>query len=294
MVSILLPTYNDDCTTLAASLAEAAQTALGSDYELLVADDGSTDEAVIKQNRAINDIANARYIERKKNVGRAAIRNFLAREARGEWLLFVDAGLVVEDKHFLCQYRDATKNFHGVLVGGTKVGEPQPGNIRWIYEHHAEPRHNAPQRQDRPYRDFRTACFMIQRSVFLDSPIDERFQSYGYEDVLFGISLQRRGIPIRHISAPLTFDRFEDSLHYMSKIEEAMRTLFHFQDELRGYSPLLHCADTLQRWHLAWAFSALFRLRGKRWRRNLTSNHPYLPWLNLYKLGYFLSLRERQ
>ena len=69
-----------------------AQAALLSDfeYEILVADDGR-DLSTITANRKINEIENCRYIEREKNVGRSAIRNFLAKEAKYEWLLFIDS-----------------------------------------------------------------------------------------------------------------------------------------------------------------------------------------------------------
>ncbi len=45
-----------------------AQAALLSDfeYEILVADDGSTDLSTITANRKINEIENCRYIEREK------------------------------------------------------------------------------------------------------------------------------------------------------------------------------------------------------------------------------------
>ena len=81
-LSILIPTYNNVCFELVKTLQ--AQAALLSDfeYEILVADDGSTDLSTITANRKINEIENCRYIEREKNVGRSAIRNFLAKIGR--------------------------------------------------------------------------------------------------------------------------------------------------------------------------------------------------------------------
>lgn len=65
-LSILIPTYNNVCFELVKTLQ--AQTALLSDfeYEILVADDGSTDLSTITANRKINEIENCRYIEREK------------------------------------------------------------------------------------------------------------------------------------------------------------------------------------------------------------------------------------
>ena len=65
-LSILIPTYNNVCFELVKTLQ--AQAALLSDfeYEILVADDGSTDLSTITANRKINEIENCRYIEREK------------------------------------------------------------------------------------------------------------------------------------------------------------------------------------------------------------------------------------
>ena len=89
-LSILIPTYNDVCMPLATSLQRQAET-LGTNYEIIVADDGSTDQDTILQNRSINSLPHCRYVERKENVGRAAIRNFLANEASHPFLVFIDA-----------------------------------------------------------------------------------------------------------------------------------------------------------------------------------------------------------
>ena len=64
-------------------------------YEIIVADDGSTDKHTCHINKEILELENARYILRKENVGRAAIRNFLAKEASYEWLLFIDGDMTV-------------------------------------------------------------------------------------------------------------------------------------------------------------------------------------------------------
>ena len=103
-LSILIPTYNNVCFELVKTLQ--AQAALLSDfeYEILVADDGSTDLSTITTNRKINEIENCRYIEREKNVGRSAIRNFLAKEAKYEWLLFIDSDLHIDNTDFVKKY----------------------------------------------------------------------------------------------------------------------------------------------------------------------------------------------
>ena len=60
-LSILIPTYNHICTELVESLQAQASSLPNLEYEILVADDGSTDEYTIEENRIIN-ISYKRYV----------------------------------------------------------------------------------------------------------------------------------------------------------------------------------------------------------------------------------------
>lgn len=286
-LSILIPTYNDDCTSLVAGLQRQAA-ALSVDYEILVADDGSTDAAVKTSNRAINQLPHCQYIERAENVGRAAIRNFLASEARYSWLLFIDGDMVLTHPGYLQDYLNASAALPAatsLFYGGLTISPMQPGNLRSMYENASAPEHTPERRRQSPYHDFHTSNFLIPRQLMLRHPFDERFRHYGYEDVLFGKQLQQHAIPIHHIDNPLSFERFESNDAFVSKTEEGLRTLFLFRHELRGYSRLLaiprYLHTPLRLWH---------RLFRNAERRNLCSPRPSLLLFKLYKAGYFLSL----
>ena len=62
-ISVLIPTYNDVCITLVKALQQQAE-ALDTNYEIIVADDGSTNAEAIEKNRLINHIEHCRLIER--------------------------------------------------------------------------------------------------------------------------------------------------------------------------------------------------------------------------------------
>ena len=66
-------------------------------YEVVVADDCSTDEAVVRENEEILHLVHCRLVREPHNIGRAAIRNRLAQEARYRWLLYIDAHLFIPD-----------------------------------------------------------------------------------------------------------------------------------------------------------------------------------------------------
>ena len=298
-ISILIPTYNDNCAVLAGTLQRQAER-LGIGYEIIVADDGSTLREAIEQNRAINQLPHCRYVERPENAGRAAIRNFLATEARYDWLLFIDGDMVVRHDDFLRRYAECKGNgveheYCCIVCGGVAIGPLQPGNLRSMYEKQAEPKHTLKHRQQSPYQDFHTANFLVRRELMLKYPFDLRFRHYGYEDVLFGKQMEQLSIPIMHIDNPLSFERFESNPDFVSKTEEGLRTLHEFRRELQGYSRLLDrvtssalvrsCQPLIMLWH---------RLFGHWERANLTGPHPSLRLFKLYKLGYFLTLSAKK
>ena len=211
-ISILIPTYNHTCVELVQSLQQQANQ-LPISYEIIVADDGSTLPHTIKANRAINNYTNSRYIERPENAGRAAIRNYLAYQASKPWVLFIDSDMVVRRPDFLRRYVETPKE-QAVWDGGISVGGDAnllKNNLRYHYERAAEHEHTAERRQQEPYRDFHTANFMAPKQLMTEYPFDLRFRHYGYEDVLFGMTLESHRIPIHHLDNPLSFEVFEEN-----------------------------------------------------------------------------------
>ncbi len=282
-ISILIPTYNDFCVKLVKSLQQQAD-AIGISYEIIVADDGSTDEGVKEGNRVINCLKNCRLVECEQNRGRAAIRNLLVKESSKEWLLFVDSDMTVSRQDFVSKY--ANDEGADVVDGGVVIGEAIKGNLRSLYEKAAENDHTLEKRQQSPYLDFHTANFLIRRELITQYSFDERFRYYGYEDVLFGKQLEQHHIAIRHIDNPLSFEIFETNSEFISKTEEGLRTLHQFQEELRGYSRLIAITDKLPRW----PFRLWHSIFGDMERRHLTGDHPTLAVFNIYRIGYFMSL----
>ncbi len=289
-LSILLPTYNYNCVDLVCGLQKQVA-AEGIEYEIIVADDGSVQEEIIGQNRQIDAFPHCRYIVRGENKGRAAIRNFLTQASRYEWLLFLDCDMQLPDDKFISRYLEHAEK--GVIDGGIRTGGDKralKNNIRYLYEHGAEPRHTAEERSKAPYKSFRTTNFMAERNVVCECPFDERIRHYGYEDVLFGKALKKKGVPIKHIDNPMVLTDYETNEVFIAKTEEALRTLNEFKEQLRGYSGMLTKIGILQHiiplqfirwWHV---------LFGKLERKNLTGKHPSLRLFNLYRIGYYISL----
>lgn len=258
-------------------------------YEIIVADDGSTDEHLCHVNKEILELENARYIQRKENVGRAGIRNFLAKEASYEWILFIDSDMTMLLDDFILHYAELDNSFK-VAYGGYQLGNGTISNLRYLYEKNAANKNAPKHRNQNPYSNLHTANLLMNRQTALTHPFDERFKRYGYEDVLLGKRLQEAGISIVHIDNPLLFDKFESNNRFMQKTEEAMQTLYMFRTELQGFSPLLDMAQRMKRLHLQSFFLSFWKARKDNWRIKLCGNHPNLKLYMLYKLGYFISL----
>ena len=295
MISILIPSYNYSAFPLAESLSRQVQE-FHLTCEIIVADDASTDSECRRQNYSIDTLPHCFCLKLTENVGRSRIRNLLASEAKGEWLLFLDCDGMPVDGLFLTRYvqtvADAGMDTH-VVCGGIVHPDhlPSPSvSLRYKYEKQAEPHNSAFQRSLRPYASFRTFNFMIRREVFLRIQFDESFHHYGYEDVLFGLHLQQKGLTIRHIDNPLENKDIESNDIFLQKTEEALRTL-HEQKEKLGDSVLLHHHYLrLCRLRMIPLVRLLFKWTAPLLEKNLIGHHPNLYFFMFYKMGYYASI----
>lgn len=291
MISILIPTFNDDCVALAYTVAAQCRDIHGLEWELIVGDDGSTNQQTIDANRQINAWPHCRYWLTGGNHGRAAIRNALVREALGQWLLMIDADLKIVKKDYIRQYvAFISEHPHScACCGGYRVGHGVASNLRYLYEKQSEPYQSAKVRQKAPYRNFKLSNTLVARDLLLRHPLDERIQYYGYEDVIFGMHLEKEGMLVEHIDNPVLFDRFESNASYIRKIEDSVKVLVSFREELKGYSSLLSLTDSAVGGVLSrFAFPILSLLRN-RFRANLLSSRPSLVALRFYKLYLLLN-----
>ena len=293
-ISVLIPCYNSKCKNLVATLQRQLNKEYEADnifrYEIIVADDGSDRKDVIEHNKGINLLPHCRYVVREKNVGRAAIRNFLTNEAAYDNLLFLDCDITVANDLFIRNYITTEAN---VVVGGLEIGGDSTllrNNIRYLYEKASEEAHNACNRAKAEHKEFRTTNFMISRQLAKKFPFNENIKWYGYEDVMMGKKLAAENVHIEHIDNPVVLEDYEDNETFIAKTEEAMRTLRIFEDELKEYSTLLHYYDTMRKYHLTPILYAIYITFGNVIKNNLTGNKPKLILFNIYKLLYFGTL----
>jgi len=287
MLSILLPVYNCHCRALVTELQRQCVES-GTEFEIIVADDGSSVTSYVEHNLRIERLEGVRYITRKQNVGRSAIRNFLISQAQGEWLLFIDGDLTLDNPHFIRRYLQTKSN---VVVGGIRIGgDPDiwKDNLRYRYEKAYEQKNTLQDRQCHATKHFRTTNFLAHKDIMMEHSFDENFVQYGYEDVLFGKSLAMDHVAITHIDNPITLDFFESNSEFLDKTEQSLRTLYTFRNQLKGYSQLLETAEKIKKLHLQKLVNAAYFLVGQRIKKHLQGNNPSIFLFNVYKLMYYI------
>lgn len=114
LISIIIPAFNCEKTIL--NTIESIKKSGINDYEILIIDDGSTDNtaAICDGLSASND--NVRCIH-QKNAGVSATRNRGIDEAHGEYVWFVDADDIVEPINFGSIYHAFSDNADCVIFG---------------------------------------------------------------------------------------------------------------------------------------------------------------------------------
>lgn len=334
-LSILIPLYNQVGVALAMALSKQveqcakeekkknegkgnANDTISLGFEIIFADDGSADATARQRNAIIAQLPYCQYIERPKNVGRSAIRNFLAHTAHYSHLIFLDGDVAIKRGNFVQTYL-AHRNDADVIIGTLhfsrmqvacdtaediightkrakeetkKTTEPMlyDDNLKYRYEQQFLAKHPVKKRMQQPYASFRTTNFMVRRDLLLAYPFDETFHEYGYEDTLFGKQLKEHGATLIHLDNAATIADYEDNATFVAKTEESLRTLAAHAHQLQGYSTLLHTANKLKCLHLQPLIAFVFELFKGLLHKNLCSNSPSVFLFNVYKLGYYVNL----
>lgn len=282
-LSILIPVYNADVVAQVVSLRRQCMAIRWLAWEIVVADDGSTD-GIAARNERIGRMLGCRMLWRGRNYGRSSTRNYLARMAKYDTLLYIDSGLK-PSSNFVAGYA-ACIGRAPVVCGtvGVDKASVDPSSLRCLVELRARRRFTAERCGKRPYKNFHTTAFMASRSVMLANPMREDITTYGHEDTLFGKRLEEQGVGVMHAGIPVLFTRFEGNARYLEKTREAIATLFAYRHELEGYSSLLRLAGVLRRCRMLWAPHIVWKCCGRAIERRLEGQRPSLMLFDVYRV----------
>ncbi len=211
-LSVAIPTYRDDASSLISALAACAQS---ESIEVVVFDDGSfePDDAEAQAfgarlRNVAEDVACAVCVIRaSRHVGRSAARNRLVAHARANWVLLLDADMKPDESSFLTAYFDAIDSVDGpcLVVGGfsLKFVEPSKDTALHYWQANRSECEPARVRNTDPGRYVFTSNVLAHREILETIPFDEQFSGWGWEDVEWGVRVSENA-RVHHIENTAT------------------------------------------------------------------------------------------
>jgi glycosyltransferase involved in cell wall biosynthesis len=238
-VSAVVPVYND-AGMLRHTLAHlAAQTLEPDAFEVVVVDDGSTDDTPQVLAAATTSRVRVRGIRLQTNRGRSAARNAGIRTAAAPLIVFVDSDVLVKED-FLMRHLEMHRSAGRPAVGrGPVVTIPTP----------EIPRRTPLIRHSPAYLSTANAS-VARQALFEAGLFDEGFQPYGWEDFDLGLRLKARGLPrlysrqavAYHVEPPLAPDAFD---RYLAKEEARAQTALYLLNKHPDLATRILVQDTL-------------------------------------------------
>jgi glycosyltransferase involved in cell wall biosynthesis len=292
MLSILIPTYNCDVTDLVNIIWHQCNHK-SFDFEIIIVDDCSTNLPVINNNQSLQNLSFCKYIENTKNIGRTATRDILAKEAKYEWFLFLDADVIPKYDNFIDRFNLAENKEAEVIYGGISYDYKIPERkkiLRWKYGKEREEK-TIIERLKKPYFII-SQNLLIKKNIFIKSnTLNESI--YGL-DILFSHNLKQQNITIKHIDNPVLHLGLENTSIFLKKSLDAVKTTFLLENRKlidNNLRPLQKSYLNLKKWNLLGIFSFAVSLVKKKMLKNFHSLNPNLFIFDLYRLQYYIELK---
>jgi len=299
MISLLIPVCDYDIIALVHSMKSGIEK-VPEFCEIIIGDDGSSAE--FKNRYKTLEGECVRIIYSEKNIGRAAIRNRLALEAKGDYILFIDADTMVPGtaeaylRKWIPFMNRARVICGGILYRGSKPGDPDK-LLRWKYGRKREQR-KASERNKHPHNSFSTFNVLFDKSIFSKIRFNEELKQYGHEDTLMGYQLKKAGINILHIDNGLLHEGLESNHEFLIKTKlgiENLSKLYDIVTDKKTFSAtvrLLRIYKLVQILRLTLIFAGIFIRYRERMEIRLDSSKISLRLFRFYKICMFCTYRE--
>jgi len=203
-ISVIIPTYNRADMLMKTLAALEKQTLPLSSFEVIVVDDGSTDDTGPRVGSFISGTPLALRYFRQQNKKQGAARNLGIRHANRPLLLFIGDD-IVPSPDFLHEHVDYHKrnNREGNLVVIGRTMWPKEMKVTpfmdFINEYGYQFGYSLIHGEGPlPFNFFYTSNISVLKSFLgrLDHVFDEEFATYGWEDIELGYRLEKAGMKL--------------------------------------------------------------------------------------------------
>lgn len=289
-ISVCIPVYNFDIRELVYDLKKEIENH-SIDVEIILIDDGS-DENFKQINNELNHQVN-QLILLEKNIGRSKIRNLFLKHTEGDYLLFLDCDVQIDNPGFLKNYLREIEQNRGVEViyGNFKINNSYSKTLRNRY---SVEREIFSGERTSDFSVFKTVNFIIQREVFRSFPFDETLTNYGYEDYVFAKKMELANVKFSAINNPVIHIDDASNDIFLAKTETAINSLFQLSQHKENEKyikdiKVFNVARKIKNAGFNNFFVTLYEQFIKKIiLRNLLSENSKVKYLDVYKLALLL------
>lgn len=292
MLSILIPTFNYDIIPLVSKLnAQLEKEDIV--YEIIVADDCSTNQTIFVTNKTgLLEYSYVCFLPLENNIGRSAIRNLLADKASYENLLFLDADVFPKYDTFIKKYIQLLQTDYEIVYGGIVYQEQKPAKdqvLRWEYGN-ARESVRVEERKKKPYINFLTLNFLIKKEVSKQLRFNEDIPNLRCEDTLFSLEAKKKNVKVAHEDNVVIHLGLETSEIFLQKSLESIEVRQGFLKEALleiDYTRITWLASKISKLNLGFILPPFYKFTKSFFEKNLLSESPSMLYFDLYRLGYY-------
>lgn len=293
MLSVLFPVYNWDISQLAKEIHSQC-VAQSIAFEIIAVDDCSPNTEIKNTNSKIH-LDHFRWIELTENVGNAEARNILARTAKNDWLLFMDADMMPAADDFIQHYlHEIQMNDFDIMSGGIlyELEVSSDYKLKWLHGTKTEQQIE----NKNPYLEIRGNNFLVRKEIFLQNPLGGLPENYGYVDTHFGLKLKQAKARVKIIDNPAIHLGLETNQRFVEKFKTALRNAYWMmnnQPEMADNLKIIKVYKKINRLKLRKPIAVFYRMFEKQMLGNLHSKNPSLFVFQVFKLAYFCDFAEK-
>lgn len=272
MLSILIPTYNYDCSLLVSELHTQCTDA-NIEFEIIVGNDGSTLD-LSKLKALTSSLKNFRFLDFKENRGRSAIRNILIDESKFNRLLFIDSDMLICKDDYIKTYLNEDAP---MVSGGIEIREEK--NPDFILHKKYE--------KSRSKNIATTSNLLINKQILNEYKFVD-LKKYGYEDIIFSFQVSKK-YEVKYISNALIHCGAIKTENFIKRLEDATDVLVYlfnneeYREDITKSTKLLRTYLKIKPFRSL--FLSCFNLLKPLIVKQLKSKNPNLYLLDIYKLG---------